>query len=241
MILSENLDNYFSGFYAVSENNPYFSDPKFISGLEKRFLLDFLGASAFLEFQNDIQNGLPTSEKWIDFVNGIIYEYENEQIIYEGILEMLQGFIFYKLYQISNTQQGNFENIDLKYKNALALSLSKNENENFKRWNKAVNFQKKAMEFLLIKNENSIKQTASNIADNLNDTYTITSNAQILGLLNFSRVKMSDNLDYTVSNITAIDFQITAETGKIFENNFSFFLYNNLRLTSFAEKQQIRY
>jgi len=236
MILSENIEKYFEGFFSVDEKNPYLT-ADFVGGIETIYLQGLLGVDSFFELKSDLINGVAQSQKWKDFINGKIYEIDNIQIDYTGIIDMLQGFVYYAIYKLQSVAQTSVGNQRLDTKNSTKTTYLQNEHDYFKRYNHSCKLYKKAIDFVYFNND-KIEKTATLIIDNFNGIYTVSSN--INNILNYSRV-FFNNKYYSVSNITASTFDISEVPGVIFDLNFHFYYYNNLKSKILIEKQQITY
>jgi hypothetical protein len=95
----------FKGFFKSSQNS--YSKPElqlFIDKFEKLYLCQLLGANLYEDFVNDLVDGVPQSQKYIDIFNAFC---KNEgRCLYqsEGIKEMLKGFLFYEYTTTTNFQ-----------------------------------------------------------------------------------------------------------------------------------------
>lgn len=71
---------------------------KYILRYEKKMLVELLGASLATEFINDLIDGVPQTQKFLDIFNEFSYDIDNcsNSIIFsQGIKSILQGFIFF--------------------------------------------------------------------------------------------------------------------------------------------------
>jgi len=236
VIISKNIEEYLGGLFAVADSNPYLRDI-FINDVEEKYLKKMLGIDSFIEFKNNLVNGMPQTQKWIDFVEGKVYEVDNVQVDYQGIIDMLQGFIYYEIYKLQNSAQTSIGNQKLDGKNSYKDTYPQNEFDYLKRYNIAIDLMNDAINFLY-NNNTKIEVVATSIVDNGNDTYTITSDTT--HLLDYSRVNINNKF-YTVSDISATNFVISEISGKTFDVNFYFRVYNELKFRQLQRKQQINY
>jgi len=234
MILSANLDNYFNDYFSVSENSPYFN-VEFVDEIEQKYLKYLLGVDSFLELKNDLINGIAQSDKWKNFINGVVYEKNNKQIEYKGIIALLQGFVYYEIYKLQNSIQTSIGNYRADARNAKQVNSVNNEKDYLLRYNNSVMLYQSAINYLNDNNTKISRVVTSSMK--IGDVYTITANTDYL--LTNSRVRIN-NKDYTVSNITAVTFDIT-EANAITITDFAFYLYNNVEYSYLENKQQISY
>ena len=233
MILSKNIEDYFKGYYSIEIDNYLTED--FVNAAEMQYLQSLLGIDSYFELKSDLTNGVPQSDKWKNFVNGVIYEIDNKQINYKGIIDMLQGFIYYEIYKLNNTSPTGVGQGRLSPENSELASYIQNEYEYFERYNKSVELSKEAQLFLS-ENQKSYDITATNITEVVG-IYTVT--CDMTNILINSRVLFDKY--YTVKTVTGTNFTFEAETGKTFDLNFTFKLYNNLSFKKFNILQQIDY
>ena len=237
MILSENLEKYFVGDLAIADSNPYFV-PSYISQKEISYLQFCFGTRFFLELKADLQNGMPASQKWTDFVFGKIYDTEKTTVNYVGIERMLECFIFAEVYKISNTQQGQYENVELDYKNSKRSERTNNENEFFIRYNEGVDLFKSSVLFLRDNNE-KIEGTATGIVDEGDGTYNVIADTLHVGIntwINFGSQK------YKVLSVGDNVFTIQVGTvGQTIPFDFTFLKYGNFNLGWLDKKYQYNF
>jgi len=201
-------------FYIGLNNNEATLLSDEITYRERDTLEALLGDKLYNDFQTDlaiINDGTPTAQKWLDFVNGVTYIPQtntDKTINYKGCKDILKSFVFFyylRLSHIKRTGAGikviNGENSEPVGMNLLNSILSD-------KYNKGVDRYKSALVFL---NEyKEYKATASNIVEAAG-TYTITINdTKYLAVGDIIKMGTSE---LTVTIVTA-DTEITA-TGTI--------------------------
>jgi hypothetical protein len=95
----------FKGFYKQSANSyDKVAVQLFINKFEPLYLCRLLGADLYTDFEADLVDGVPTSQKYLDIFNAFC---ESEgRCLYqsEGMKEMLKGFLFYEYTTTTNLQ-----------------------------------------------------------------------------------------------------------------------------------------
>jgi hypothetical protein len=66
-----------------------------ITKRQKEFLLQILGFQEYYDLQEDNSGAFPTTQKWIDFINGVAYTKNSKTIDYPGVKPALKLFIYY--------------------------------------------------------------------------------------------------------------------------------------------------
>jgi hypothetical protein len=80
--------------YSASENsNQLLND--IITDKQKDILLSILGNIEYYNFEQDFSAGVPTSQKWLDFLNGADYTVNSVVYPFAGIKPVLVKFIYY--------------------------------------------------------------------------------------------------------------------------------------------------
>jgi hypothetical protein len=78
------------GIYEQSKIQSY------IDKFEKRYLLKLFGAELFGLFENDLTNGVPQTQRFLDVFNAFDYDDGCQIISSDGLIEMLKGFIYFE-------------------------------------------------------------------------------------------------------------------------------------------------
>ena len=86
-----------------------------IAEVQHDFLIEILGHELYYELENDNSGNFPTSQKWIDFINGVDYVKSDIKIGYKGIKKALayRVYYFYNKYMksiLQENQEGNLLN-----------------------------------------------------------------------------------------------------------------------------------
>lgn len=238
MIISDDIGNFLVGEFAFS-NSIKEASVDFIDKLEKEITKQLLGYELFKQFNSDLLNGLPTSPKWIDFVNGNDYELDFVLKEYTGIIDMLQYYILSKLiteYQFFETSMGLRK---LKGDNSDAISFLEIEKTSIRKYNSLLPFYQKAYSF--INNNNEVQQSlADSIIDNTDGTYTVLL-TDTTNINNYQKVKF-DGVNYEVTELViSTSFVIKKEPGHLFNLDFSFEKYGNLISIPKSYKKLITY
>jgi len=238
MILSENIENYFGGEFAFSTTLKN-QNIVLIDKEEKRITTDLLGYELFKQFNNDLINGLPVTQKWIDFVNGIDYILDGVLKNYTGIIEMLQYYtlsILTEKFQLFQTGIGIRK---LEGENSLDTSNLEKEQEIVNNYNNCLPLYRQAYDFLY--NNNEIQnRTATSIIDNLDNTYTVNL-TNTTDICDYQKVILNGK-EYEVTNlISNTSFNINENTGVVFNLDFQFLKYGNLISIPKYSKKIINY
>ena len=238
MILSENIENYFGGEFAFSTTLKN-QNIVLIDKEEKRITTDLLGYELFKQFNNDLINGLPVTQKWIDFVNGIDYVLDGVLKNYTGIIEMLQYYtlsILTEKFQLFQTGIGIRK---LEGENSLDTSNIEKEQQIINNYNNCLPLYRQAYDFLY--NNNEIQnRTATSIIDNLDNTYTVNL-TNTTDICDYQKVILNGK-EYEVTNlISNTSFNINENTGVVFNLDFQFFKYGNLISIPKYSKKIINY
>ncbi len=224
----------FVGKYAIPDENPYLqNDLTFVEKTEKAYLKRLLGFESYKEFKENTQ-----SDKWQPFIEGFEYEYNNKLYELKGFRDVLIGFAYYEIMSEMFSLPTSSGLVTPNYENAEKQAKFEWQRKIFNSFNESLSiYNNLAMYFY--QNNTLITKTATSIIDNGDGTYTVNL-SDTSDLLNFSRVKMSDGKYYTVSDlIENTSFKITAEAGKSFGNEFSFYKYNNIRTSNIAYKKMV--
>ena len=238
MILSENIENYFGGEFAFSTTLKN-QNIVLIDKEEKRITTDLLGYELFKQFNNDLSNGLPVTQKWINFVNGIDYVLDGVLKNYSGIIEMLQYYtlsILTEKFQLFQTGIGIRK---LEGENSLDTSNIEKEQQIINNYNNCLPLYRQAYDFLY--NNNEIQnRTATSIIDNFDNTYTVNL-TNTTDICDYQKVILNGK-EYEVTNlISNTSFNINENTGVVFNLDFQFFKYGNLISIPKYSKKIINY
>lgn len=111
------------------ENHPFYisvgNDSMTTDSLESQivryqneFLEKVLGYQELFNLNNDNNGLFPITQKWIDFLDGVVYDKGSKKIDYKGIKEPLKNYIYY--WYLKNNQQttGSFGGMQMKVVNA---------------------------------------------------------------------------------------------------------------------------
>ncbi|MBE9489009.1 MAG: hypothetical protein IMY67_01825 [Bacteroidetes bacterium] len=237
MIISNDIGNYLVGEFTFS-NDIKETSVVFIDKLEKEITKQLLGYELFKQFNADLLDGSPVSQKWVDFVDGTDYELDSVLKEYTGILDMLQYYVLSKLiteYQFFQTSMGLRK---LKGDNSDAISILDVEKAAIGKYNYLLPFYRKAYEYIY--NNNEVQQgLADSIVDNLDGTYTVLLSSTT-NINNYQKVKFG--IDYEVTGlILNTSFVIKETVGHSFNLDFSFEKYGNLISIPKSHKKLITY
>ena len=95
----------FTGFYKDSQNSYSKAELQlFIDKFEKLYLCRLLGADLYEDFINDLVDGVPQSQKYVDIFNAFCKSEGRCLYQSEGMKEMLKGFIYYEYVTTQNFQ-----------------------------------------------------------------------------------------------------------------------------------------
>ena len=101
----------------VGKNMPEDKLTNEIHKRQKEFLLKILGYQEYYNLENDNAGLFPTTQKWIDFINGVVYNSGSYVMDYKGILEPLKLYTYY-FYQRNNfVQPGTFGGVKMEIEN----------------------------------------------------------------------------------------------------------------------------
>jgi hypothetical protein len=238
MILSNNIGNYFVGEFAYPKDK-LINLTDFIDKSEKEIITMLLGYELAKQFFADIQNGLPTTDKWQKFTNGDEYESSGELIKFSGILEMLQYFILDLLlnkFENSNTGIGK-RSLDADYSQPISKINIEIEG-NYMHGN-GLKLYNEAYDYIFFLN-NQINITADAIADNFNNTYTVYL-TDTTNLCNHQAVFISGQKFFITNLITDTSFDFKTTSGKFFNPNFWTLFFGTLYYTEILPKKIIDY
>lgn len=75
-----------------------------ITESQNDFLLEVLGNELLYELNQDNSGNLPTTQKWIDFLSGLVYVIDTKIIDYKGFNLALKYYVFIKYNEWSESQ-----------------------------------------------------------------------------------------------------------------------------------------
>jgi len=238
MILSNNISNYFNGefSYPLTKTDKLLS---FIDKKEKAIITDLLGYQLAKQFFADLDDGVPQSQKWVDFVNGT--EYKNSYLInYEGIIEALQYYLLYFLllnFEEYNSSSGRGNPYMRNFDSSATYEKEITANGHFNNMSYLYN---QAGDYLEYENQNKISKTATSITDNTDGTYTVLlSNTD--NLCNY-QIIILDDIEYEIYDVILnTSFKINETTGITLNNDFYFYKYYKLATIPQFTKSLIQY
>ena len=99
------------------------------------FLLLILGYQEKYNLENDNAGAFPTTQKWIDFINGVSYVKDSYNIDYKGIKEALKNYTYYWYLRDNTTQTNGFGGLKMDTKNA-SITIQSDKMSNA--WNEMV-------------------------------------------------------------------------------------------------------
>jgi len=233
MILSENRKLYFQNFFSI----PSQVTESTIDKLERLAMMKLLGVYAYDEFSEDLSNGVPNSEKWKTFVNGENYENNAGLAVkYDGVKNLLQAYVSSQLSSGYNYMTG-VGYVSPSPENSSRASAVFNQLESNKRFNSFVQEFCSAENYVIQVND-EIERTADSIVDNLDNTYTVTADTELINVK--SQIEIGNNF-YNVNFVDATTFKIDASTGQTFELEFKFRKYNRFAPEAVSEKKILSY
>lgn len=205
-----------SGKFKISQNKHDKDDLEaYIADTQEEILKCLLGDELYLEFGAEIQNPPPTSQRFIDLLDGVVYTYDEKKVDYIGLKRMLELFTYYNYVEdqpIQNTIIGNVKGVS---RNSENLSGTGNLVDVEDRYNRAVDLYCEAQIFITRNNPKTVQSTS--IVDNLNGTYTV-SVPSTLYMENGNTFKLNGK-EYQFSNIVVdASFDFNENTGIVFDN-----------------------
>jgi len=207
-------DNFKAGETRISQNQFEKDTLKsYIAEVQEEELKKLLGIELYLEFGAELPN--PTTQKFIDLLNGVVYTCNDLTFDYTGLKRMLQYFTFNEYVNDQDVQNTIIGNVSGKSRNSENLgpnaTLSFSEAKN----NKGVDFYRAAQAFII--NNNEQKRVSTAVVDNLDDTYTVS--VDITLYMVTGQPFMINGVEYTFGVITENDnFVFSAPTGLNFPN-----------------------
>ena len=112
---------------------------------QDEFLLYILGYQEKYNLENDNAGAFPTTQKWIDFINGVAYVKDGYNIDYKGIKEALKNYTYYWYLRDNTTQTNGFGGLAMQTKNAdIVIQSDKMKNA----WNEMVDLILKAPNYM---------------------------------------------------------------------------------------------
>ena len=239
MIISDNIDNYFAGEFAYDKDKLMNFLP-YIDKIEKQIIVDVIGNDLAQQFFENLQNGLPVSEKWNEFVAGITYQEDDYFATYKGILEMLQYFILYNLIMFQEPVNSEIGRLDLQSLYAQNQSNIKKEIDANGYYNNAISLFNDVYVFFEDRNID-FNKTADSIIDNLDGTFTI--NISDTEFLNAKQPVYISGKKYFIFNVIEnTSFDISEVAGTIFTSyDFQFKKYGDFTQIKKMPKPLINY
>ncbi len=89
-----------------------------IEKYQKEILILILGNQEYYNLINDNSGLFPTSQKWIDFINGVSYVKNGKNINYEGVKEVIIAYVYYWYKRNNDLQTGITGGLKLDLRNA---------------------------------------------------------------------------------------------------------------------------
>ena len=202
-------EDFKTGEFKISQNQFSKEDLRsYISEVQEEFLKKLLGAELYLEFGAELPT--PTTQKFINLLNGVVYTYNDKVYDYTGLKRMLQYFTFYHFSNDQDVQNTIIGNVKGQSRNSENLSANATLAFSEERFNKGVDYFKDANIF--IKYNNSQERTSTAITDNLDNTYTVAV-SDTLYMVSGASFTLN-GVDYTFGTITDnTSFTFAASTG----------------------------
>jgi len=66
-----------------------------IAKRQRELLIQILGNQEYYNLENDNSGAFPITQKWIDFINGVVYTKDGNNIDYQGIKEVVKKYVYY--------------------------------------------------------------------------------------------------------------------------------------------------
>lgn len=214
------IDDFKAGETRISQNQFEKDTLKsYIAEVQEDVLKKLLGIELYLEFGAELPN--PTTQKFIDLLNGVFYTCGDNTFDYTGLQRMLKFFTFNEYVNDQDVQNTIIGNVSGKSRNSENLGSNATLSFSEKKNNKGVDYYREAQKF--IEENNEQKRTSSSVTDNLDGTYTVA-------------------VSSTLYMVTGEKFEINGEEyifGAITENdNFVFSAPNGL---NFPDESEINY
>ena len=238
-----------------------------ISEIQPKILKELLGSKLYRELIADLDgNGDPQTQKWVDLVNGIEYDIEDDTgedypVYWEGLAPMLENFCYYYYVNSNETKQTISGEVKQKQLNSGVASnwgkttFAYNRGVRFYGFNIeniysrypcvykdneywAAKYESAAYNFLYNANYqgNSEGLTLGTITDNANNTYTATC-TDTKYMTAGDTVKIK-NVEYTVTVVNSdTNFIFSATSGQTISSTTSY--YKPFNKWKFTEKNYI--
>jgi len=93
---------------------------------QREFLIAVLGFQEYYNLENDNGGNLPITQKWVDFIDGVVYQKDNYNIDYKGIREALQRYVYFWYVRNNLTQMTEAGGVELQFENSIRKSGNQN-------------------------------------------------------------------------------------------------------------------
>jgi hypothetical protein len=125
-----------SGVYAVEDGTPAFFDAisletqkRILRGDGGYFRFGLLGDAEYIKLLADLTDGVPSTQKYIDLINGKNYvNTSGKNVIFQGIKEMLKGFVYFDYMDINQNSPSPMGQVDQQVENSTKASNYQNIN-----------------------------------------------------------------------------------------------------------------
>jgi hypothetical protein len=142
----------------------------YIKEVQEDTLKDLLGAELYLQFGAELPN--PTTQKFIDLLNGVVYTFNDVLSDYTGLKRMLKYFTYNEYVNDQDVQNTIVGNVSGQSRNSENLTpnatLSFSEAKN----NKGIDYYRDSYKF--IQSNDKQERISTAVVDNLDNTYTVS-------------------------------------------------------------------
>jgi len=184
----------------------------YISEVQEYYLKKLLGDELYLEFGAELPT--PTTQKFIDLLNGVVYSEHETVYDYTGLKRMLKYFTFYSYTNDQDVQNTIVGNVKGQSRNSKNLSANATLAFSEEKFNKGVDYFKQAR--LFIKLNDKQERTSTAVVDNLDNTYTV--NVADTKYMVTGEAFTINGVEYTFGTVTSSSFTFAASTGLNFPN-----------------------
>lgn len=209
------LTSDFTGFYRLTKNQFSTEEFKeFIAQCQEERLIDLLGDDLFLLFEAGIADIGSARERVTTLINGINYDFQELTVKYDGVEEMLKGFTFAKY-----VNEQPWENTIIGFEkglanNAVIASEGVKAALALKRYNRAVDFYRKAQDYIERENQQPSLAVTS-IVDQTGNIFLVTL-SDTSDLINGDTVEIDKTVYFVENIIVDTSFEISETSGTTF-------------------------
>ncbi len=147
--MSFNSQSDFTGDVNITQSSDIAPDfAKVITDTEKKYLRLLLGDDLYLLFIDDLDAGVPQTEKYVNLLDGENYENGGYTWIYEGLKRMLRYFTFAEWKLVHYASDTNIGTVRKTKDTSENLTKYDIEKESFTAFNKGIVLYNQAFQYL---------------------------------------------------------------------------------------------